>query len=98
MNDHRDDGLGDAVNRIPVPPRDGDFMPKLLARLESIDAGGKTQAGSRGGRAGPPLAAARSSQRQRHRCSRPHRGAPARADAERCSRHPQHRAAAGNGR
>ena len=38
MNDDRDLQLGDAINALPVPPRDDEFMTDLERRLEVADA------------------------------------------------------------
>ena len=37
-DDQRDLRMGDAVERVPVPPRQADFMPALFARLDAEDA------------------------------------------------------------
>src|SRR5664280_1208899 len=38
MSDDRDLQLGDAINALPVPPRDDEFMTDLGLRLEVADA------------------------------------------------------------
>ena len=38
MSDDRDLQLGDAINALPVPPRDDEFMADLGLRLEAADA------------------------------------------------------------
>ncbi len=47
MTERRDTSLGDAVNRVPVPPRDERFVPDLLVRLEEVDAEGAAQTAGR---------------------------------------------------
>jgi hypothetical protein len=52
MEEHRDTSLGEAIERIPVPPRDEAFLPGLLERLDAVDAERSAQASGRvsGGR------------------------------------------------
>ena len=52
MEEHRDTSLGEAIERIPVPPRDEAFLPGLLERLDAVDAERAAQASGRvsGGR------------------------------------------------
>jgi hypothetical protein len=52
MEEHRDSAVGEAIDRIPVPPRDEAFLPSLLERLDAVDAERTAQASGRasGGR------------------------------------------------